>query len=291
MPAGKTWWVSAAALLAAATTVPAEEIQIRENAPDATVSRQQRIRITAQPPAAVEAGNPAAAGSRTMPLEEQFALTVLAPVSQMQANMKTGVRLEFDMQTVGALVMSDSLAELNVQPAGLTLPFGGPKPGLELKYDAAAKRLMILMNGSPCVQPSPLELRADRATRLCIRQRDQLALYAIPPDGSACVLAWCGRFDYRIRLMVADRYRLCRDVSVKMKGRAMKAEELSAGVTVDALDEIGDIVVSGKSPLGAPFEHCYKVDLAKLGQAVGQSLELFRQSLLQPPAAKKEGAP
>lgn len=265
----------------------AADIQIRENGPVGQMPGG--VRISRMGMSGVDAGELPTAEKRTMPLADHFSLMVLAPVSQMRADMKNGVLLDLDMPTIGALTMADACAALSLRPPGMTLPFDAAHPVLSLKYNAAAKKLEILFNGSP-ISATALELQPDRVTRLCLRQRDQLALFAITPDGSTCTLVWCGRVDYRIRLGDAERYRLCRDVSVKMGERVLKLQELSEGLTVDALDELGDIVVSGTSPLGRPFEHRYQADTAKLEQAAGQSLELFRQSLLQP-AAKGEGKP
>ncbi len=223
---------------------------------------------------------------REMPATGHFSVTVAAPVSQMKAELGNGFIFDLDFQTIGALVMADVSAGLTVKPAGLVLPFDGPKPMLVPKYDAAAKTLEIRLGTGGTLSSTRLELRADRATRVCLRQRNQVALFVIPPDGSSCTLAWCGRLAYRLRLMDAERYRLCRDVSVAMGTRELKVQDLVDGLKVEGLDELADIVVKGRTPLGKAFEHRYKADGEKLADAVGQVMDRFLHSLQSTPKAE-----
>src|SRR5207302_4549939 len=105
----------------------------------------------------------------------------------------------------------------------------------------------------------PLKPGAEPA-RVMLRQRDQLALFAVPPDGGGAALVWVGTVDYIIRLRNAGQYELCRDLKITMGRRELAFENLRDGIRLDTLDEIADVVVTGANPKGEPFKHRYTFD-------------------------------
>ncbi len=229
--------------------------------------------------------------SDTVPAVRRFAappaVRVFTPASRFKFEGREAVGFDLDAAMLGALSIADFTARLTANPPGLTLPFDEPGGVLRVAYDAAARRLTVQFTAggelaSLAVEPPGRPLRA------VLRQRDQAALFAVPPAGGSAPLVWTGRVDYRLHLPESDQYLLCREVRASMGSRTLRRTEVVEGIVLDNLDEAAPVRVEGLSPTGTPFVHEYPMDARALDDRVDRALaELVR--MLQMPGGLPAG--
>ena len=232
--------------------------------------------VAAEPPATPAAH---AGGGAATPAGRLVGLQVVSTQPKIKAEMPNGVVFDLDPLTMGLYAMADFAARTRVEPAGVTLPMTEPGGAIEVRFDANGRALRIGIRGGGELGAFPLP-PADRAVRVCLHQRDQLALYAVTPAGAVAQVG-VARVDYRLTLPDADQYALCRRLDARMGDRTLSREEVLAGVRLDCLDEARDIVVAGLSPLGAPFEHRYTADLRRLEGLLEAGTEMLLHTLRQ----------
>lgn len=225
-------------------------------------------------------GTPVAPGGAPAGIEaepEHVGLRVVSAQPRIKAELRNGVVFDLDAPTVGAYAMADFSARMRVEPAGVTLPLKEPAGVVAARFDPNGRQLRMQLRNGGDLGSVPIP-PADRAVRICIHQRDQIALYAVTPAG-AVAQVWVGRVDYRITIPEAEQYALCRRLDARMGARTLTREDILTGVRVDALDEAGDIVVRGLSPLGTPFERRYKADLKRLEGMLDLGTDMLIQTL------------
>jgi hypothetical protein len=186
-----------------------------------------------------------------------------------------GFVFHLDFATHGALSLANICANLHTEPKGVTLSFEPLKGVLSVDYDNTAKELRVLMGSGPAVVCKVALPLTAPTTRVLLRQRDQLALYAIPQDGSRVAPVWLGTVDYVVRFRNADQYELGHDLKIAMGGRELSLEKLRAGIELGALDEIADLTITGASPTGALFKHRYTFDYAAVEEALDRAYTKF----------------
>lgn len=183
------------------------------------------------------------------------AVRVLVPAARFKFEVREAVGFDLDAATLGALSIADITARLGTQPAGVALPFDGSGGNtLTVHFSAEARRLSVRLAGGAELA----SIEADppgRPLRLCLRQRDQAALFVVQPAGGPAPLVWSGRVDYRLLLPEADQYTLCRNLRATMGSRVLKPSDVREGILLDSLDEVAPVRVEGVSPTGAPFVH------------------------------------
>lgn len=232
--------------------------------------------------AAAEAPAPAAArpdGPVRGPAERFVGLQVVSAQPKLKAEMPNGLVFDLDPLTMGLYAMADFAARTRVEPPNVTLPMAEPGAVIEVRFDANGRALRIGVRGGGDLGAFPLP-PADRTVRVCLHQRDQVALYAVTPAGAVAQVG-IARVDYKLTLPDADQYALCRRLDARMGDRTLSREEVLGGVRLDCLDEARDIVVAGLSPLGAPFEHRYTADLRRLEGLLEAGTEMLLHTLRQ----------
>jgi hypothetical protein len=206
---------------------------------------------------------------------EEAVIWIVSKRPRVKVETHNGFIFHLDFATHGALSLANICANLHTEPKGVTLSLDPVKGLLSVDYDNAAKELRVLMgSGAAVVCKLSLPLTAP-TTRVLLRQRDQLALYAIPLDGSRVTPVWFGAVDYVVHFRNADQYELCRDLKIAMGGRELSLEKLRAGIALDALDEIADVTVSGTNPAGASFKHHYTFDYEVIAKSLDQAYTKF----------------
>lgn len=207
------------------------------------------------------------------------AVRVFAANARFKFEGREAIGFDLDAATLGALALADVAARLQTQPPGMTLAFDAPDSPLRVEFDPDARRLRVLLAAGGELASVPFE-PAPRPMRVCLRQRDQIALFLIPAKGGVSPLTWTGRLDYRLLLSDADRYLLCREVRATMGRRTLQKSEILQGIVLDNLDEAAAIRVEGLSPTGVPFAHEYPFDVKALedrvDRAVGELVRVFR---------------
>jgi hypothetical protein len=212
---------------------------------------------------------------KVMSGSDEAVIWVVSKRPRVKVETHDGFVFHLDFATHGALSLANVCANLHTEPKGVTLSFDPVKGLLSVDYDNTAKELRVLMgSGSAVVCKVPLPLTLP-TTRILLRQRDQLALYAISQDGSRVAPVWLGTLDYVVRFRNADQYELCRDLKITMGKRELPLEKFRAGIELDALDEIGDCVVTGTSPAGALFKHRYTFDYATIEDSLDRAYTKF----------------
>lgn len=230
---------------------------------------------SAEVPRAAPASSAEPAAGAAAP--EHVGLRVVSAQPKIKAELRNGVVFDLDAPTVGAYAMADFSARMRVEPSGVTLPMQEPAGVVDVRFDPNGRslRLQVRNGGDLGAVPIP---PADRAVRVCIHQRDQIALYAVTPAG-AVAQVWVGRVDYRLTLPDAEQYALCRRLDARMGTRTLTREDILAGVRVDCLDEACEIVISGLSPLGIPFERRYSADPKRLEGLLDVGTDMLIQTL------------
>ncbi len=219
----------------------------------------------------------------------QPGVRVLVPNARFKFESREAVGFDLDAATLGALSIADVTARLGTHPAGVALPFDGPGGALRVQFDADAGRLRVLFAGGGELASIPAE-RPGRPLRLCLRQRDQVALFVVQPEGGPAPLVWAGRVDYRVLLPDADQYLLCRDLRATMGPRGLRRADVLEGILIDSLDEVAPVRVEGVSPTGLAFVHEYSLDARTLEDRVDRSVgDLMR--MLQAGGAPPAGGP
>lgn len=203
-----------------------------------------------------------------------------------------GIVFRLDFATHGALSLANVCAHMRTEPKDFTLSFEPKASMVSVDYDKDKKEMRVFLHGSPGspIGKLPLELSESRATRVLLRQRDQLALFAVPPDGSHVTLVWLGVVDYQIALRNAAQYELCRDLKITMGKRELSLEKLRDGIPFDTLDEAADVTVTGVSPAGESFAHRYTFDYAALDKLLERAYTHFLQFVRTGAADKKASA-
>jgi hypothetical protein len=235
------------------------------------------------PPAAAADPPPAARRIATQP-----GVRVLVPNARFKFESRESVGFDLDAATLGALSIADVTARLGTHPAGVALPFDGPGGALRVQFDADAKRLRVMFAGGGELASIPAE-PPGRPLRLCLRQRDQAALFVVPPEGGPAPLVWAGRVDYRLHLPDADQYLLCRDLLATMGTRGLRRADVLEGILVDSLDEVATVRIEGVSPTGLPFAHEYPFDAKaiedRIDRSVGDLMRMLQAGGIPPAGA------
>ncbi len=191
---------------------------------------------------------------------DEAMIWVMSKTPRVKIETHRGVGFNIDFATHSAMCLAHISAELSTEPRGITLSFNPTNGVLSASYDKDKKEFQIFMNGGKePVSEFPLKLYA-ATTRVLLRQREQLALFAIPPDGSHVTLVWLGGVSYVISFRNASQYELCKDVKITMGKKEITMGEFRQGIKLNGLDEIGDVVVTGSSPAGGQFKHRYTFD-------------------------------
>jgi hypothetical protein len=213
------------------------------------------------------------------------AVRVFAANARFKFEGREAIGFDLDAATLGALALADVAARLQTQPPGATLPFDAPESPLRVEFDPDARRLRVLLAAGGELASVPFD-PAPRPMRVCLRQRDQIALFLVPAKGGVSPLVWTGRLDYRLMLPDTDRYLLCREVRATMGPRTLQKAEVLQGIVLDNLDEAAAIRVEGLSPTGAAFAHEYPFDVKALedrvDRAVGELVRVFQDGEPQP---------
>ncbi len=209
--------------------------------------------------------------------EEAFTLWISTPRSRFKADLANGTVFDLDSPTLGLMAMSDMAARLNTKPAGLTLPLREDGP-LTFSFTASNRTLSVDLRGGGSLASMTVG-GSGSTVRVCLRQRDQFALLPVAPRDGPAGAVWVASVDYRLVPREGEQYLLCRDLAVEMEGRALTGADFMKGVTLDALDEAKDIVVSGLAPDGRPFRHRYRLDADELDRRVEIGLGLLFRTL------------
>ena len=240
--------------------------------------------------AASRAADPAAGPPPARRIAVPPAVRVLVPAARFKFEVREAVGFDLDAATLGALSIADITARLGTQPAGVALPFDGPGGGsLTVHFSAEARRLSVRLAGGAELA----SIEADppgRPLRLCLRQRDQAALFVVPPAGGPAPLVWSGRVDYRILLPEADQYTLCRDLRATMGSRTLKSSDVREGILLDSLDEAAPVRIEGVSPTGAPFVHEVPIEPRAIEDRVDRAVAELVRMLQTGAAAPGEAA-
>ena len=171
-----------------------------------------------------------------------------------------GFVFNVDFATHGAMSLANICANLNTKPKGLTLSFDPSAGMLSVDYDKETGTLRVLMgmqHTPVCSVPLPL---AVTTTRVLLRQREQLALYAIPQNGEHVTLVWLGTVGNVLVFRNAAQYDLCGDLKISMGKRDIPLDEFRKGIKLTALEQIGDVTVAGTNTAGETFRHRYTID-------------------------------
>lgn len=206
---------------------------------------------------------------------DEATIGVVTKNPRVTINTKQGFVFHLDFATHGALCLAHICAELKTEPRGLTLSLNPDGGMLSVDYDKDAKEARVFLRSGKtpvCKLPLPLSFVT---TRLLLRQREQIALYAIPQDGSHVTLVWLGTVGYVINFRNAAQYELCRDLKITMGKRDLTFDEFRKGVAMPALDKIGDVTVSGIDPSGKPFLHHYTFDYAETSKRLDEAYAGF----------------
>jgi len=175
-----------------------------------------------------------------------------------------GFVFNIDFATHGAISLANLCANLNTKPKGLTLSFDPAAGMLSVDYDkeAGALRVLLGMQQTPiCSVPLPLTVTT---TRVLLRQREQLALYAIPQNGEHVTQVWLGTVGYMLQFRNASQYDLCSNLKISMGKRDIPPDEFRKGIKMTALDQIEDVTVAGTNPAGETFSHRYTFDYEEI---------------------------
>jgi hypothetical protein len=175
-----------------------------------------------------------APAAKTLAGSDEAMIWVMSRKPRVKVEAARGVSFDLDFATHGALSLAHITAELSTEPKGFTLSFSPSDGVLTAAYNKDAKELQIfLRGGKDPLCKLPLKLSAV-TTRVLLRQREQLALFAVPPDGSHATLAWQGRVSYLVVFRNASQYELCRDLKITMGKREITADEFRTGIKLDA---------------------------------------------------------
>ncbi|HWB59642.1 MAG TPA: hypothetical protein VG733_09120 [Chthoniobacteraceae bacterium] len=238
--------------------------------------------VAAATPAVAAATPPPKDNGKTLSGIDEAMIWVTSKTPRIKVETARGVSFNIDFATHSALCLSHISAELNTEPRGLTLSFNPTDGLLRASYDKEAKALDIFLRSSKeplCTLPlKPSTV----TTRVLLRQRQQLALFAVPPDGSQATLVWLGTVSYVLNFRNAGQYELCKDLKITMGKRDIPLEEFRSGIKIDALDEIADVVVTGRSPAGEAFKHSYTFDYKDVTKLVDGAYGSFMKAAGNP---------
>jgi hypothetical protein len=224
----------------------------------APVAQQPATREAATPAPQVQ--TPQGPAEKVLAGSDEAMIWVVSPNPRVKIETHRGVSFNIDFATHSAMCLAQLSAELSTEPRGITLSFNPTNGILSTGYDKDTKQFQIFMNGGKePISRFPLKLYP-AATRVLLRQREQLALFAIPPDGGHVTLVWLGGVSYIVTFRNAAQYELCKDVKITMGKKEITQDQFRRGIKLNALDEIGDVVVTGSSPSGELFKHRYTLD-------------------------------
>jgi|GEM_PF-2350209 len=205
---------------------------------------------------------PGAPAEKVLDGAGETVIWIVSKKPRVKIETHQGFTFNVDFATHGVLCLAHVCADLKTEPKGLTLSFDPEGGMLSTDYDKQAKEFRVLLGKGKaplCKIPLPLTMPA---TRVLLRQREQLALYAIPQSGDGVTLVWLGTVGYRLEFRNASQYDLCTGLKITMGKREVPADEFRKGIKMTALDQIEDVVVDGVNPAGAPFRHRYTLDYA-----------------------------
>ena len=215
---------------------------------------------------------------KTLQGSDEAMIWIMSKKPRVKVETSLGVSFNLDFATHSALCLTHISAELNTEPKGLTLSFNPTDGQLTANYDKEAGALEIfLRTGKDPLAKLPVKL-STVTTRVLLRQREQLALFAIPPDGSHTTLVWLGKVNYTVVFRNAGQYELCKDLKITMGNRDISLDEFRSGIALDALDQIADVVVTGTSPSGEQFKHDYTFDYKAVTKMVDGAFGSFMKA-------------
>lgn len=268
---------------AAASPTPAPAMQSPTAAPSPSATPAA---TEAQPQKVAQA-----ADGKTLQGMDEAMLWVMSKNPRVKVETSHGVSFNLDFATHSVLCLTHISAELNTEPKGLTLSFNPTDGPLTATYDKDAKALEIFLRPGGKEPLAKLPLKPSSVTtRVLLRQREQLALFAVPPDGSQATLVWLGRVSYVLSFRNASQYELCSDLKITMGKREIPEEEFRSGIKMDALDEIADVVVTGKSPAGGKFKHNYTFDYKTVTKLVDGAYGSFMKAAGNPTTEQESAA-
>ncbi|MGB8355051.1 MAG: hypothetical protein WCD79_14235 [Chthoniobacteraceae bacterium] len=195
---------------------------------------------------------------------DEAEIWIVSKKPRVKIETHRGFTFNIDFATHGALSLTNLCLDLNTQPKGLTLSFDPGAGMLAVDYDKEKGALRVLFGTGHtpvCSIPLPLTVAT---TRVLLRQREQLALYAIPQNGEHVTLVWLGTVSDVLVFRNASQYDLCSNLKIAMGKRDIPLEEFRKGIKMTAMDQIEDVTVTGTNPAGGTFVHRYAFDYAEI---------------------------
>lgn len=195
---------------------------------------------------------------------DEAEIWIVSKKPRVKIETHRGFTFNIDFATHGALSLANLCLDLNTQPKGLTLSFDPGAAMLAVDYDKEKGALRVLFGtGHTPVSSVPLPLTV-ATTRVLFRQREQLALYAIPQNGEHVTLVWLGTVSDILVFRNASQYDLCSNLKISMGKRDITLDEFRKGIKLTAMDQIEDVTVTGTNPAGETFAHRYAFDYAEI---------------------------
>jgi tetratricopeptide (TPR) repeat protein len=135
---------------------------------------------------------------------------------------------------------------LKVEPRDLRLFDVAPA---SLRYDPEKKLIVPTLNGQPCCEPVPFEIKTEKA-RVGVNTGDCCYIFEIDATtGKAEKLARYEK-DYTVRLTPGIRIKAMTSINVKVNEKALDWTKLLEGVEFDVLPDTLDITLEGTTPKG-----------------------------------------
>jgi len=122
-------------------------------------------------------------------------------------------------------------------------------PGASVRYDKAAKGIVLLLHDTPACQPLPFELKGNEA-RVAIHLPGCTYIYRV--DAATGAGERLARFEknYTVALKPGLKVSGFANPMVRINGRPSEWSKALAGIAFDRLPDRFDIVVEGSAPLG-----------------------------------------
>ena len=207
---------------------------------------------------------PDAPAEKVLKGADEAEIWIVSKKPRVKIETHRGFTFNIDFATHGAMSLANLCLDLNTQPKGLTLSFDPGAGMLAVDYDKEKGALRVLFGTEHtpvCSVPLPLTVVT---TRVLLRQREQLALYAIPQNGEHMTLVWLGTVSDVLVFRNASQYDLCSNLKIAMGKRDIPLEEFRKGIKMTAMDQIEDVTVTGTNPAGETFVHRYAFDYAEI---------------------------
>jgi len=142
-----------------------------------------------------------------------------------------------------------STASLHLQLVAGSPPLRLPDAtSLSFRYDRKKKALDVLLRGKPACEPVPFRPPGDKA-RFAVHCADASYLFRIRPDGACEQLARYTK-NYRLRLTLGPRLRICTSYRLSLSGRTYDWDKAKEGIVLDILPERLRLTIDAISPAG-----------------------------------------